>query len=112
MFSITFTLIELLVMKRILILFMLVSAGALISLESCTKSDYYDATVIADGDENVDGCGWLISIGGVIFYPVGLSEDSMVDGKMITIQYTVSAIPHTCINNQQYQVATITKYLN
>ena len=98
-------------MKRILILFMLVSAGALISLESCTKSNYYDATVIAVGDGIKEGCGWLISIDGVVFYPVGLSEDSMVDGKVITIQYTVSAIPHTCVNSQEYQVATITRYL-
>ncbi len=99
-------------MKKIIVLLVLLATVPLISLESCSKTAYYDATVVADGDENVDGCGWLLSIEGVLYYPVGLAENDRVDGKKITIQYTVGAIPHVCINNESYSVATITKYLN
>lgn len=99
-------------MKKIIVLFLLLASVPLISLESCSKTAYYDATVVADGDENVDGCGWLLSIDGVLYYPVGLAENDRVDGKQITIQYTIGALPHVCVNNISYSVATITKYLN
>jgi len=99
-------------MKKIVILLVLLASVSFISLESCSKTAYFDATVVADGDENVDGCGWLLSIEGALYYPIGLSDNDKVDGKKITIQYTVGALPHTCINNESYSVATITKYLN
>ena len=99
-------------MKKIIVLFVLLASVSLISFESCKKTAYYDATVVADGDENVDRCGWLLSIGGILYYPIGLAEGDKVDGRIITIQYTVGAIPFDCIDNDSYPVATITKYIN
>lgn len=100
-------------MKKIFILLVLLSAGSLISLESCKKNAYHDATVIADGDPDVDGCGWLLNIEGEqTFYPEGLRDKDKYDGAKISILYTVSAVPYTCINNEVYQVANITKFLD
>jgi hypothetical protein len=99
-------------MKKVLLLLFLFSVGSLISLEGCKKNAYTDAIVKADGDANVDGCGWLLNIGGDIFYPVGLRSKDLYDGAQISIQYTISAVPFTCVNNKVYEVANITKFLN
>ena len=99
-------------MKKLLLLLILAGSVSMIGLESCSKTAYIEAIVTADGDENVDGCGWLLNIGGNLFYPVGLRNEDKVDGKRIEIQYTVSAVPHTCVDNQKYPVSTITRYKN
>ena len=98
-------------MKKLLIILLLFAAGSLTGLESCSKSAFFDAVVIADGNADVDGCGWLLSIDGKIFFPVGLREDLKYDGARTTIQYTVSAAPFKCVNNIEYPVASITRYL-
>ena len=98
-------------MKKILLVVLLFGAASLITFESCSKSTYVDATVVKDGDGITDGCGWLLSIGGSLFYHEGLREDCKVDGKVITIQYTVSVVPYKCVNNKEYPIAAISKYL-
>ena len=90
---------------------MLLSGASLITMESCKKSNYYDAIVIADGDAAIDGCGWLLNIGGVVYYPIGLRDGDKVNGKTISIQFTVSALPFKCVNNLEYPVASITRFL-
>ncbi len=85
--------------------------GTLISLDSCSKSAFVDATVVQDGDGITTGCGWLLNIGGEMFYPEGLREDLRVDGLVITIQYTVSVAPEKCVDNIEYPIAAISKYL-
>lgn len=99
-------------MKKVMILLMLFSAGAFLTMESCNKSTYTDATVVADGDGITEGCGWLIYIDGLYYIPVGLRNDDYVDGKIITIQYTVSQIPQDCVDGTQHLVANINKFLN
>lgn len=98
-------------MKKLFVILLLFAAGSFVGLESCSKSAYFDAIVVADGDENVDGCGWLLNIDGNIFFPAGLKEEFKFDGAKITIQYTVSATTYKCINNVEYPVASITRYL-
>jgi hypothetical protein len=98
-------------MKKVLILLMLLSGGAFLSLESCNKSTYTDATVVADGDGVTEGCGWLIYIDGLYYIPVGLRNEDYVDGKIITIQYTVSQIPQQCVDGAEHLVANITRFL-
>ncbi len=93
-------------MKKIILLLLIFSSATILLTESCTKtSTYYDTTVIDDD------CGWLLNIEGTVFFAAGLSEGNKVDGKKITIQYQVSAIPHTCPDGTSLSVATITRYL-
>lgn len=98
-------------MKKILIVLILLSGGTLISLNSCSKSAFVEATVVQDGDGITTGCGWLLSIGGELFFPEGLREDLRVNGLVITIQYTVSVAPKQCVDNTSYPIAAISKYL-
>lgn len=93
-------------MKKILLLLILFSSGTLLFTESCTKSStYYDAIVVDDE------CGWLLNIEGTIFFAEGLKDGNKVDGMKITIQYQVSAIPHTCPDGSTLSIAAITRYL-
>lgn len=98
-------------MKKILILVLLMGGAAFLSMESCNKSNYTDAYVIEDGDGVTTGCGWLININGEVFIPVGLRNEDLVNGKVITIQYAVSEFPSQCAGGESYPVATITKFL-
>jgi len=91
---------------------MLLSGATFLTMESCSKSTYTDATVYADGDGVTTGCGWLINIDGDVFIPVGLRDQDEVDGKVISIQYSISQIPGECVDGSSHPVATITKFLN
>ena len=96
-------------MKKILLLLILFSAGTLLTMESCSKSSYYNATVVqfsGDGD-----CEWMLYIDGLYYSPRGLRGQDLVDGKVITIQYTVSAVPYACESGKEHPVASITKFL-
>jgi len=102
-------------MKKIILIILLLSVGSFIGLESCTKTNYFDATVMVNGDPNDPNdenaeCMWLLSIDGNTFMAAGLRDEFKVDGVKITIQYSVSAAPYKC-NNKDYAVASITRYL-
>ena len=102
-------------MRKIALIILLFGLGSFIGLESCTKTNYFDAYVIQNGDPNDPDddnaqCIWLLNIDGPTFMAAGLREDCKVDGKKITIQYTVSAAPFAC-NGKEYAVASITRYL-
>ena len=102
-------------MKKIFLIILLFGLGSFIGLESCTKTNYFDGYVIQNGDPNDPNdpnaeCIWLLNIDGTVFMVAGLKEECKVDGKKITIQYTVSAAPYVC-NSKSYAVASITKYL-
>ena len=95
-------------MKKALVLLLLVfSASTLLTLDSCSKSAYFDAYVKADPG----GCEWLLTIDGNDFVPVGLRDGDLYDGAKVTIQYTISAVPYKCVDNKEYPVASITKFL-
>lgn len=96
-------------MKKILLLLILFSAGTLVTMESCSKSAYFDATVVQDA--NGGDCEWMLNIDGSVYYPQGLRGQDLVDGKVITIQYTISAIPYKCESGIERPVASITKFL-
>ena len=98
-------------MKKILILIVLISGAAFLSMESCSKSNYTDEFVIEDGDGVTTGCGWLLNINGEVFIPVGLRNEDLVNGKVITIQYSISQVPQQCVDGSTYPVATITRFL-
>jgi hypothetical protein len=97
-------------MKKVLILIILLSGVAFVSLESCKKNSYTDATVVKDGDAAVDGCGWLLYIDGIYYYPTNLDSQYYSDGMVISIQYTISALPFLCIDNESYPALTIARY--
>jgi hypothetical protein len=101
------------IMNKILLLILILSAGTLLSTESCKgTSTYYDATVIFSGDEATgDGCGFLLAIDGTTFYANGIKDEFKVDGAKLKIQYQVSALPHTCPDGTNYTIASITRYL-
>ena len=96
-------------MKKILLLLILLSAGTLVTMESCSKSAYFDATVVQN--TNAGDCEWMLNIDGLIYYPQGLAGGDYVDGKVITIQYTVSAVPYKCESGIEHPIANITRYL-
>lgn len=96
-------------MKKILILLMLFSAGTLVTMEGCKKRTYFDATVVQDTD--ADSCEWMLYIDGLTYFPQGLRGQDLVDGKVITIQFTVSAVPYKCESGAEYPVASVTKFL-
>lgn len=97
-------------MKKLLLLLILLGAGTLVTMESCSKSSYFDATVVQDS--GAGNCEWMLYIDNLYYYPQGLRGQDLVDGKVITIQYTVSAIPQKCDNGTEHPVASITKFLD
>ena len=96
-------------MKKILLILILFSAGTLLTMQSCSKSNYFDATVVQE--VNAGDCEWMLFIDGLYYYPQGLRGQDLVDGKVITIQYSVSAVPYKCESGIEHPVASITKFL-
>lgn len=66
-------------------------------ISSCKKEEQgVDAIVLHFGSPAADGCGFLLEIGGNIYFPVNLDEKYQVDKKEVKLRYSILDDMHTC----------------
>jgi hypothetical protein len=61
-------------------------------ITSCRKEPFYNvrsAVVINGGDEQVDGCGWLIEISNHTYKPQFLPEEFRVNNLKVLVKYSL-----------------------
>lgn len=90
---------------------------ALITLNlnnGCEKEErWVDAIVLDFGSPAVDGCGFVLEIGGNIYFPINLEEKYLVDKKEIRLQYSVledmqaCGFPHSGVEYQEIRQAPL-----
>lgn len=81
---------------------------------SCKKDeDLIQATVVDGGREEVDGCGWLITIADKTYYPTNLSVQYQKSGQKVLIKYSllnenkVCGFPSSGVINPKIEVLKI-----